>query len=605
MTKPTPGLYGGMLTTVLIFAMTTSPGWTETVKPNILLILTDDQGYGDLGLHGNPVLRTPNLDTLGRCSVRFDRFYAQPVCSPTRAALMTGRHFLKTGVWGVHGGRDYMNLDEVTVAQQLKQLGYATAMIGKWHLGKTAAYLPYRRGFDQSWVQTNLYAHRDPILDHNGVIEKSQGWTVSVLTDIALDYLREAAERPFFLYLAYPQIHEPWDVPEPLVQTYIDQGLSPGFATVCAMIEQLDTEVGRLLDELSRRNLNQNTVVIFLGDNGPIGESKGFHPLTNQEMARRNPRGWRGVKGNLFENGCRVPGFFRWSGQWEPKILQTPVEMMDVAPTLLALAGMPGSATPGQMEGVNLLPLLTGAQRTLPLRPAYYTNHEVYWPGKERLYDFLSDRSTLVFERTSLALRLGRYKYIRQWGDHWLIDLEEDPGESHNLASSHPELAKLMSDQLERWWREEIVADPDTYNMPEWQVGLTNEPAVMLHGSAPVAVYGNIQTDALYTSNWIDDGDGQAFAIQVHKAGNYKLKMHVVPGKTRGTVSVEVAEQQLKCPVGQQYSFELGTTSLPEGNHRLRLMLEGVAPDEKPVFEQFRALELIYCSAPESTKGSP
>jgi arylsulfatase A-like enzyme len=284
-------------------------------RPNILLIFTDDQGYGDVAIHGNEDVDTPSLDMLARQSVRLDNFHAQPVCSPSRATLMTGRHFLKTGVWGTNGGRQYMNLDETTIANMLHDVGYHTAMLGKWHLGKTGPYRPQERGFEDTWRLLDNHDHVDPVLDHNGVTIREEGWTVDYLTDRVIELFEQKQSQPLFVYLAHPLIHEPYYAPDSLVQKYSIKGFSPSLATLYAMTEQLDYNTGRLMRALDETGEKDNTIVLFITDNGRIG-----NPGTENRLnARRSsPRPAR--------SRCQPDARLRHQGLFGPILRPVPGE---------------------------------------------------------------------------------------------------------------------------------------------------------------------------------------------------------------------------------------------------------------------------------------
>ena len=192
--------------------------------PNILLMLTDDQGWGDLSMHGNPRLETPHLDRLGSESLRFSDFYVNPACAPTRASLLTGRHYHRNNVWGVHGGRDYLDPDAVLISEVLKGAGYATAMIGKWHNGKTGGFLPWHRGFDDAWFKRGLYAHDTAGFTYNGEVVEFEGWARDRIADLAIQYMAEQRDQPFFLYLPFPTPHLPARAPEEYIEKYLAKG---------------------------------------------------------------------------------------------------------------------------------------------------------------------------------------------------------------------------------------------------------------------------------------------------------------------------------------------------------------------------------------------
>jgi arylsulfatase A-like enzyme len=306
----------------------------EPRRPNVLLIMTDDQGYGDLGFHGNPRIQTPNLDRFARESVRLRTFCVSPVCSPTRASLMTGRYNYRTGVVDTYLGRSLMRADETTLAEVLAAAGYRTGIFGKWHLGDNAPMRPIDQGFQRALVikgggigqnsdPPGGSTYLDPILQDNGVQRKFTGYCSDVYTTAAIDFISEAGDRPFFAYLAFNGPHEPLQAPEGELATYRATDLSPSafppfahpvqpdsmtppddIAKVYAMVTNIDRNVGRILQALTSRGLAEDTIIVFLTDNGPA-------------KVRYNA-GLRGYKGTVYEGGIRVPCYIRWPGHLPP-----------------------------------------------------------------------------------------------------------------------------------------------------------------------------------------------------------------------------------------------------------------------------------------------
>ncbi len=547
-------------------------------RPNILIIFTDDQGFGDVAINGNDDLDTPRLDAFARESVQLRHFTAQPVCSPSRATLLTGRHFLKTGVWGVHGGRDYLNLDETTIAEILSDNGYYTAMFGKWHLGKQGPYLPQARGFDDTWRQTDLYAHENPEIDHNGDIARQTGWTVDYLTDRALEVLMEDRDQPWFAYLAYPQIHEPYFAPESLVLKYQEQGNSPSLATLYAMTEQLDNNVGRLLDALEESGKDKNTVVFFMGDNGPIGNPINMQHLSEAEMARRNPLNLRGNKGHVLENGCRVPAFVRWPDKFPARVLAEYTDLIDLFPTLLDLAEVKDREITKPIDGVSLMPLLTSATDTLATRDIFYSNHDTFWPERTRLYSFLKDKSRLEFGRTDLALRRGDFKLVQSWQGSLraLFDIQNDPEEKIPLNDSLPAIYASMYADLEHWWRSDVIAASNSYNMPVFQIGFPGEKIHRAYACAPDAVFGEVYTDHLLTRNWREEGAGLDLKLDVVQGGRYQIRVKAKAGEAAGDLYLKMDDLDLNQPASPDGLWTYGTHSLPAGPVTLSLRLGNV-----------------------------
>lgn len=280
---------------------------TSNKRPNIVMILTDDQGYGDIGCHGNDILKTPNIDTLARDGVEFTNFCVYPVCSPTRAGLMTGRYCYRTGVTDTWLGRSMMYPDEFTIAEALKTAGYKNGIFGKWHLGDNYPMRAIDQGFDESVIcrggglsqpsgpPNNGYF--DPILELNGVPFKSKGYCTDIFTDATIDYITRHKDKPFFTYVAYNAPHVPLEIDEKYVAPYKSVGLDDVTAATYGMIANIDYNVGRIMQTLHDLKLEENTILIFFTDNGPQ------YPRYNS--------GLRDVKGSVYEGGIHVPFFIR------------------------------------------------------------------------------------------------------------------------------------------------------------------------------------------------------------------------------------------------------------------------------------------------------
>ncbi|MCY4121082.1 MAG: arylsulfatase, partial [Acidobacteria bacterium] len=279
------------------------------VRPNIVLIITDDQGWAQLGSHGDPVLQTPHLDRLAAESVEMTRFYVSPVCAPTRAALLTGRYNYRTGVVDTYIGRAMMEPGEITIAEMLRDAGYRTGIFGKWHLGDNYPLRSTDQGFDESVVHRGGGIGQpsdppagsdyfDPILFHNGEQKRYRGYVTDILVDEAIRWIGDGGDRPFFAYVPTNAPHSPYLVPDSYRQPYSAQGLSDRDARIYGMITNIDDNAGRLLAHLEERDLSGDTIVIFMTDNGPT--TRLYHA------------GLRAQKGSVYENGIRVPFFARW-----------------------------------------------------------------------------------------------------------------------------------------------------------------------------------------------------------------------------------------------------------------------------------------------------
>lgn len=531
-------------------------------QPNILLIFCDDLGYGDLSIHGNPDVRTPEIDRLAEEAVRFEPFYAQPVCAPSRAQILTGRHFLKTGIWHVYEERAHLNLEETTLAEVLQDAGYYTAFIGKWTLGRHGPYLPQNRGFEGTWRQAleidgNIYRHENPVVNVHGQLREMQGWASTLYTDFALAAIDSAGDRPFFIELAHISTHEPYYAPDSLVQYFLDQGFSISLATFYAMVEQLDAETGRLLDELDRRGLSENTLVIFTSDNGPIGNCQNLPRLTDEEMARRNPLDLRGRKGTVFENGIRVAGFFRWPGKFPPRIVEDPADLADLYPTLINLAGtrVPEDNLP--VYGRDLSPLLLGEADTLPDRYLYTGNHQVNWKGRKDESGYVFDRNDFLFEGTNLAIRWKGYKYVqfargKEYGTtsqfNALYYLPDDPGETRDISRKSPAVREKLENELRHWWNDEVLAHPGSYNLPTYYLGYPGEEEVEVHVGSAKRLHGDIDYRAvkwvLGLADWKGNGAGADFRMEVMDPGTYEVLISLTPGDQPCTLEVSLSDHE-------------------------------------------------------------
>lgn len=339
-------------------------------RPNIIVIQTDDQGYDDMGFrhpwgHGP---RTPTFDALAARSVRFENFYVAPLCSPTRATLLTGRHHLRTGVWGVHAGQDFLALDETTIAQPLRAAGYRTGFMGKWHVGKTTGYFPWERGFEEA-TMARLYVYQDNPMMRNGRPLPTEGWTEERLADMAVDFIDRADDRPFFLYYCPITCHggvpgpreitdgDPkaagFHAPPEFIEAYRQAGVSTELARLYGSLTFLDTQLARLFAELEKRGLAENTLVFVLGDNGPTHQT-----LDDDEWRERNPSGLRGAKTRVDENGVRSFLFVAQPGRFASRVVQDVATVADLYPTILAAAGVALPADQRPLDGFDLRPLL-------------------------------------------------------------------------------------------------------------------------------------------------------------------------------------------------------------------------------------------------------
>jgi arylsulfatase A-like enzyme len=423
-------------------------------QPNIIFILTDDQGYGDISAHGNPVLKTPHLDRLRAEGVRFTDFHVSPTCSPTRSALFTGRHEFKNGVTHTVLERERMTLAATTLPQVLQSAGYTTGIFGKWHLGDEAEYRPESRGFDEVYIhggggigQTfpgscgdapgNTYF--DPALLHNGKFEKTRGYCTDLFYGQATQWIdvQRRAKKPFFAYIPSNTPHGPYIARPEDRALYEGKGLEPATENFFGMIHNIDQNIGRLLAKLDEWGIAQNTLVIFMNDNGGTAGVKVF----NADM--------RGQKGTAWIGGTRANSFWRWPGTLQPADCGVLSAHIDFFPTLAAIAGakVPAAVAQSQIEGRSLVPVLQNPAAKLPDR--YQFTHQGRWPK-------LGDPNEAKFKVA--AVRNTRWAMVSENGGrtpNWqLFDLSVDYGQKNNVVAQHPKVVKELGAAFDQWWSE-------------------------------------------------------------------------------------------------------------------------------------------------------
>ncbi len=428
----------------LLLSLITSAS-AEARRPNIILVMPDDVGYGDFACHGNPIIKTPNIDKLHRQSVRFTDFHVSPTCAPTRAALLTGRHEFKSGVTHTIFERERLSLSATTLPQLLKTVGYTTGIFGKWHLGDEDAYQPERRGFDEAYIhgaggigQTYAGSCGDapdnsyfaPALLHNGTFEKTHGYCTDLFFDHATTWMYDrlrTEKTPFFAMITPNAAHAPLLCPTEYFERY--QGKVPDdVAKFFGMIENIDDNVGRLLGKLDDWKIADDTLVIFLTDNGGTVGTKIFNA------------GMRGAKVTPYQGGTRVPSFWRWpkgfAGGRDSSALTAHI---DVLPTLVDITGVLLSTTvTQQVEGRSLWPLLSdpkapGSNRTL-------VTHVGRWEKGQ----FESAKYKTV------SIRDAQFTLVNNLA---LYDLKADPGETTNVIDKYPEETARLRAEYETWWQ--------------------------------------------------------------------------------------------------------------------------------------------------------
>lgn len=421
-------------------------------RPNVLLIVSDDQGYGDFGFTGNTLVRTPALDRLAADAAVFKNFVAAPACSPTRAALWTGRDHLLTGVWGV-GARAGLRPDEARMPAFFKAAGYRTFHAGKLDSVKVGKDGPPAFGWEQ-WMGGGGYEHRDPMVYSSDGSGRETGWFAEIMTGRTLAFIRENRGRPWFASVAYIIPHMPWVCDEKDAEPFRRQGCSASLAACYGSVAQMDACIGRLLEALRETGQAENTVVAFLSDNGQAGpeakQAGADGVVRGADWEKRNVAGLRGHKATVWENGIRVPLLVRWPGRVAPCERRQFGCVEDLLPTLLDLAGVPAESVPHlPFSGVSLAPALRDASAAMERPEALRL--AISGSGSPR-GDAAGPKSTR-FEDLHLVLRGERFKYhALPGGRSALYDLAADPGETTDVQARYPEAAARMARACrERW----------------------------------------------------------------------------------------------------------------------------------------------------------
>ncbi|MBC7286601.1 MAG: arylsulfatase [Armatimonadetes bacterium] len=454
-------------------------------KPNILLILADDMGYGDFAIFNEGLSRTPSLDQLARESICLTQHYAAScVCAPSRASLLTGRYPHRTGAIDTLDGRglDRLALREITLADVLKAHGYATGLVGKWHLGAfDPRYHPNARGFDEfvgfrgGW--SDYYKWR--IFYNNTVREADGRYLTDVFTEEAISFIRRHRDEPFLIHLAYNAPHTPLQAPEEDVARFEETGqFNKGVSILYGMIQRMDRGIGQILEELDDLGLRNRTIVMFTSDNGPQFGGQ------DEMCTTRFNCGFNGAKGSVYEGGIRVPMLIRWpEGLPEPRAIDDMVHFVDWFPTLLAAAGLQPPRD-RIIDGHNVLPLLRGEPCDVPTRRFWQWNR--YQPvitcnaamrdGDWKLVRPAIREAMIVAERdlrmdVELRYEPGKHTDVARWPEPErqipepppaeLYNIAADPLEKNNLAEVEPDRARRMLRELETWF-EEVEAERRT-----------------------------------------------------------------------------------------------------------------------------------------------
>jgi len=545
------------------------------IRPNIVYILTDDQGYGDTGFNGNPWIKTPNLDRLWNESVSFTDFHVGPTCAPTRASLMTGRYHNSTGVWHTIGGRSLLRKDELTIASALRNAGYTTGIFGKWHLGDSYPYRPHDRGFDEAIVhggggigQTPDYWGNDYFNDtyfDRGKPRPFNGYCTDVFFNLGMEFIERNKDKPFFCYIPTNAPHSPPQIEEDYVRPYRTQ-MTEDRARFYGMITRIDENVGKLRAFLQKSGLAENTILIFMTDNGSADGCKldpeGF-------VIEGYNCGMRGKKGSPFDGGHRVPFLMHWpaGGIKARKEINELTASIDLMPTLLDLCGVKEGGS--KCDGKSLAPLIK--------------ENNPEWLERVLVTD--SQRLVNPVKWKSSCCMKGKWRLIN---GKELYNITTDPEERWNVSGDHPELIKELRQGYEEWWKKVSVQFEEDIPI---SIGADAEKVTTLtshdiRGSDNDCAWnqGQIRAGMYCRSYW---------EIFVEKTGNYRFDIRRwpaeenrairkgIPGEIKdwwtGGKSLDIVKAEIlvdgdsyqNCPVSDDDLSAVFTLALEKGNHHI------------------------------------
>ena len=506
-----------MLRFILSLALFATLPLRSSDKPNVIFIITDDQGYGDLSCHGNPVLKTPNLDALHAESIRLTDYHVSPTCAPSRSAIMTGHFANRTGCWHTINGRSILRENEITMAQVFKEAGYATAMYGKWHLGDNYPSRPEDKGFTEVYRhggggvgQTPDYwdnAYFDGSYNHNGKMEPAKGYCTDVFFSQAKKFIKAQAEKkePFFIYLCTNAPHGPNHSPEKFAAPY--SKFAAPLAHFFGMIANIDDNVGQMRRLLAEVGIADDTIFIFTTDNGTAAGS------------RIHDAGMRASKGSEYDGGHRVPFFLHWpaKGWSKGRDVERLTAHVDLLPTFIDLLGLP--APKGvQFDGTSIVPLLTGKADGWPDRVLVTDSQRIHMPVKWRKSSVMTDRWRLI-------------------NGAELYDIKSDSAQKTDRAKDYPEIVERLRGDYEKWW---ASMEPSFSDTCEITLGNPAEnPSILTAHDwlLPEEKMSPWNHSSIRSRKAESNG---AWAVNVEKAGKYRIELRRWPLEANKPISADI-----------------------------------------------------------------
>lgn len=500
-----------------------------TTQPNVIIILTDDQGWGDFSYTGNNYLSTPHFDKMVNESAVLDRFYVSPVCAPTRASVLTGRYHLRTGVSFVTRGRENMRTEEVTIAETFRKAGYETGCFGKWHNGAHYPENPQGQGFDTflGFTSGHWSNYFDTELEYNGEMIATKGYITDVLTDSTLAFIDRNKEKPFLAYVPFNAPHTPYQVDDEYYNMYknIDFGYgekqNKKIATIYGMCKNIDDNLGRILRYLKENELEENTIVVFLSDNGPQGE--------------RYNGPWKGGKTSVHEGGTLVPCAIQWKGKITPHHENALTAHIDLMPTLMGLAKIEKEEI--SFDGEDLSSYLLDNRAVQKNRKLY-----THMTG----FEITADRG---------AVREGDFRFTIEYGKTGLYNLKEDPSEKENLQMRYPEKAKDMKEAFDLWFKEVTINGFSNLKIP---IGYKESKRVVLaaHESSSSGALKFKANENGWAHDWyLIDGDATIkWPVEVVKTATFSVKLKYAGEKIKGDyIELVIGDKIMKQKIRKDY----------------------------------------------------
>lgn len=541
----------------------------SSTPPNVILILTDDQGYGDLSRNKNQLIQTPHLDQLFDRGATVSNFYVSPVCAPTRASILTGRYYQRTGVHGVTRGRERMNVQEETMGDVFQDAGYSTGVFGKWHNGGNYPYHPLFRGFDffTGFTSGHYTSYIDAPIQKNGKTINTRGYLPDIFTDEAIGFIAQASKdnKPFFCFLTYQTPHTPLHVPDSYFNKYIEKGIDDFTAALYGMVDNIDYNLGRLIDAINQMKLEENTIIVFLSDNGPL--------------TYRYNMGLKGKKGMVDEGGVRVPFNISWKGHIGEGIqLDQSLAHIDLLPTLKELTGIK-SKPKHLLDGKSFAQQLRGEKKEL----------------NRFLFENLGGRMRVL--KDSLLLTA-----------EGLYNIKQDPGQKEDISIKFPEQKQLLQTKFDQW-QQDLPEKPEVLPI---QIGFSEKLPVILEASqADLFPPFQFRKDRRHTGiayhslygwahDWVDDWTKTeayiGWPVEVKEASSYQVFMEYALDSVNQKVKLilEAGDQQFQIPDLKPFTpellhdydrvprvveaparawkaFKVGEIQLPKGKYDLKL----------------------------------